>query len=283
MTGDPHLKQVVARTFELGARGKAIFGVNWQAAAYNSRAHDDILFVGARSAGKGYFKNFGMTQKRGIDLALNKKFDNLALAGNYSYLESTFESDDSFVSNWNDTSGTAVGADANSQSRMIDVKKGNEIPGAPNNILKLFANYDFNEKLRFSANTRSVGSIWVRGAENNQGTGSKLPGYTLMNIAATYEWASGFTFFGKVNNLFDKEYYTGGQMGSNVFDANGVRIRPGSTTTGDTTCGAGFDCRRNQSNPIMEAFAAPGAPISGWIGIRYEFGGAKKAESSDRD
>lgn len=276
MTGDPHLKQVVARTFEMGARGRAILGVNWQAAIYNTRSDNDIIFVGSKVAGKGYFRNFEQTQKRGIDLALNKKFDSLSLAANYSYLESTYESGDSFVSNWNDSSGTATGP-AGSQSRFIEVKKGSEIPGAPNNIFKLFANYDLNEKLRFSANTLSVGSIWVRGAENNQGTGSKLPGYTVMNIAATYEWASGFTLFGKVNNLLDKEYYTGGQLGFNAYDANGLRIKTAGTSTSDSTCGTGYGCRRNSSDPIMEAFAAPGAPISGWVGIRYEFGGAKKS------
>ena len=289
MAGDPDLKQVVAKTFEAGLRGKTIQGISYNGAVYNTRLIDDIMFVGVNTSTAGYFKNFGQTQRRGVDMGLSKTFDNLTLAANYSYLDATYQSDETFQSNFN-TSGTKVyapaydGAVCNTttgvgsrceSARQIDVKKGNQIPGMPNNILKIFANYRVNDKLNLGANTISVGNVFVKGAENNEGSGSSTPGYTILNLSANYEAISNLTFFGKVNNVFDKEYFTGGELGGNVYDSNHV---PNSSVPSSGS----YTTRRMYGQSSIETFGYAGAPRAAWVGIRYEFGG-KKSSSTDKD
>jgi outer membrane receptor protein involved in Fe transport len=301
MAGDPPLKQVVSKTFEVGVRGKTSQNVNYNAAAYNTRLEDDIMFVNANASAKGYFKNFGETQRRGFEMGLSKTFDNLTLAANYSFIDATYQSNETFNSASN-TSGTTVyspvwpGANCNpatggvlsgysrivgssstdattglrcDSTRSINVTKGKEIPGIPNNILKIYANYRVNDKLNISANTLTVGSVYAKGAENNAGAGSSLSGYTLLNLAANYEAMPNLSIFGKINNVFDKEYYTGGVLGANVFDANHTP-KIGNTATSDGVTS-------NYGASSIETFGYAGAPRAAWIGIRYEFGGAKKS------
>jgi len=267
MAGDPSLKQVISKTFEGGLRGKAVAGITYNLNAYNTRLVNDIQFVSA-SASKGYFTNIGETQRRGFDLTLSKAFDNFALAGTYSYLEATYESP----------------ATVNSITGTRNIQKGDEIPGMPNNILKLFADYKFDDKLTLSANTKSATSIYVRGAEDNEGQGAKLPGYTVLNLAADYKAVPGLTIFANVLNVFDKAYYTAGALGSNPYDSTGTPYIVPSSTTGSSsaasqaTCNASVGsvpCYGASGKSYAETFAAPGAPRAAWIGVRYEFGGKK--------
>ena len=74
--------------------------------------------------------------------------------------------------------------------------------------------------------------------------------------------------FAKVNNVFDKDYYTGGALGMNPLNADGTRRINGSYV--------------NYSQSVSEAFVAPGAPRAAWVGVRYEFGG-KKSSQVDKD
>ena len=57
--------------------------------------------------------------------------------------------------------------------------------------------------------------------------------------------------FAKVNNVFDKKYYSGGMLGETFFAADGTFMG------GDDE---------------FSALVAPGAPRAAWIGLRYEFG-----------
>ena len=267
MAGDPSLKQVISKTFEGGLRGKAVAGITYNLNAYNTRLVNDIQFVSA-SAAKGYFTNIGETQRRGFDLTLSKTFDKFALAGTYSYLEATYESP----------------AIVNSITGTRNIQKGDEIPGMPNNVFKLFADYKFDDKLTLSANTKSATAIYVRGAEDNEGQGAKLPGYTVLNLALDYKAAPGLSIFANVLNVFDKEYYTAGALGSNPYDSAGTpylrSVSGTSNTTTNNTCAAagysnGSTCYYGSGKSYAETFAAPGAPRAAWIGVRYEFGGKK--------
>lgn len=284
MAGDPPLKQVVAKTFEVGFRGKTNSDFAYNVAAYTTQLKNDIQFISAGT--KGYFANFGETRRRGFDMALSKTFDKLTLAANYSYLDATYQSDETFNSNFN-TSGAVVyeaswtGANCDTATgnkisgdtrslrcdagRRISVKKGNEIPGIPNHILKIYANYRVNDKLDISANTITAGTVWAKGAENNNGSDSILPSYTLLNLAANLEATPKLTIYAKLNNVFDKKYYTGGVLGQNVFDANHTPNVTGSTST------------TNYGGSSLETFGYAGAPRAAWVGVRYAFDDPKKA------
>ena len=105
----------------------------------------------------------------------------------------------------------------------------------------------------------------MRGNENNRHRANdgddehvqdngKVGGYTVVNLDTRYKFGnSGWTVFAKAINIFDKKYYTGGLLGENW-------IEDGA-----------FSGNEEPSKLLM-----PGAPRAGWIGVRYDFGGAKK-------
>lgn len=56
MTDDPPLKQVVAKTYEFGGRGKLSDSINWNAAVYSAVNHDDIQWkLASASSSRGFF------------------------------------------------------------------------------------------------------------------------------------------------------------------------------------------------------------------------------------
>jgi outer membrane receptor protein involved in Fe transport len=75
-----------------------------------------------------------------------------------------------------------------------------------------------------------------------------------VNLDTRYSFGkSGWQLFARVNNLFDRKYYTGGMLGETFFEADGTFMG------GDDE---------------FSALVAPGAPRAAWIGVRYEFGKA---------
>jgi len=268
--GDPPLKQVVSKTWEAGLRGNNS-GFNWTAGVFRTRNVDDILFVSA-NASQGFFKNFGETLRQGFEGAASTSFGGLDLGANYTYIDATYQSAE-----------TTLGGDNSSQdaNNEIQIKSGDRIPLIPKNILKLFADYRVNDKFTIGANSLSVEGTNIRGNDNGgQSAGGsfvgdgKIAGYTIFNATATYRVQPQWLLFARVNNILDKEYATAGQLGQNPFNANGV-LR----TDGTNNSGGGVNGRRSAS--VGEDFVAPGAPLSGWIGVRYEFGGKKATAVSD--
>jgi outer membrane receptor protein involved in Fe transport len=159
---------------------------------------------------------------------------------------------------------------------MIDVKKGDRLPLIPKNMLKLFASYSINDKFKVGANTLTVTNSIMRGNENNVDPSGKIAGYTTLNLLASYKPYSEWTLFAKVNNVFDKEYATSGQLGMNALTASGA-INTTTRVSGTSSNGRGY------TDSVAEAFVAPGAPRALWIGARWEFGGRKSSGSSDKD
>ncbi len=89
---DPDLKQVVARTFEIGLRGNLTdHSLNWSADAFRTLNSDDIQFI-ATSTNAGYFDNVGSTRRQGLDLALGGKAAKLTWRLAYSFVDATFRS-----------------------------------------------------------------------------------------------------------------------------------------------------------------------------------------------
>jgi outer membrane receptor protein involved in Fe transport len=248
--GDPPLDQVVAKTFEGGLRGKINPSIGWSFAAYRAQNFDDIQFISSSTTGAGFFDNVGKTRRQGIDAALNGRLDKFTWALGYSYVKATYQSDFEIVSELNET---VPG------SEVQQVGKGDNIPGIPQHQLKLRAAYDVTPSWNIGTNIFAFSDQYARGNENNQfdGDGAKVSGYMVMNLDTRYSFGnSGWQVFAKVNNIFDREYNNGGLLGEHRFDAS----------TGAFT-----------GNEVTPAFFAPGAPRAGWLGVRYEFGGAKKS------
>jgi outer membrane cobalamin receptor len=117
--------------------------------------------------------------------------------------------------------------------------------------VKLRADYAFTEKFSLGGNIVYFSSQYARGDENNQDVNGKVPGYALVNLDAHYQYNKRLSFFGRVDNLFDREYQTLGVLGENFFNG------PGRT----------FDA----TNVTNDQFRSAGAPRAAWVGVRYAF------------
>jgi outer membrane receptor protein involved in Fe transport len=248
---DPPLKPVVSKTFEIGARGQATSWLGWSAALFRTDLRDDLQFISTSGAGvnTGYFANVGNTRRQGIELGARARSGNWGFGANYTYMRATFESD--FLLNSPNNSSRDVNDD-------IQVKAGNRIPGLPEHIFKLRADYAFNEQLSVGGNLLFSSSQYARGDENNQDAGGKVPSYTTVNLDGRYQITKQLQFFARVINLFDTSYQSFGILGANFF--------PGGV----------YD----NTNVLREQFRAVGMPRAVYVGVRYDFGAPGNANGN---
>ena len=191
--GDPDLKAVTARTFELGARGTVFGKVDWNVAAYDSRLRNDIQFI-TTSTTFGYFFNVGDTERRGVELGADARFDKLTLSANYGYVQAEYRSP--FT--------TADGE---------VVANGDRIPGVPASTFKLRAGYSVTDDFHVGAALIAVGDQYAHGDENNDDPDGKVPGYAVVDLDAEYRIGQRLTVALNVDNLFDRKYATYGLAG----------------------------------------------------------------------
>lgn len=291
MADDPPLKQVVARTFDFGLKGNITDAIKFTTSVYHTANDRDIQFVrSATQRNAGYFSNVGDTQRVGLDFGINGQvLDRLKLMANYSYIRATFEDDFSIFNAAN--SSSAYGYN-NTNRYKVDVKKGDYMPSIPKHQLKLRAQYEVTSDWSVGANLIAYTDQYVWGNENNEhqggaaailtsGTGTddrracgvsgsssanefrgpacgsgKIAGYTVVNLDTQYNIGHGWKAFAKAINIFDQEYSVAGRLAETNFTDAGIYQGSERTALG----------------------LIPGAPRAGWIGVRYEFGGAPEAK-----
>ena len=241
---DPPLQMVVARTFELGMRGKLQPTLSWSAALYHTELQDDIQFISSQGAGvnTGYFQNIGNTLRQGLELGISQQWGATQLNVGYGYIDATYQS--SFT----------VGSPANSSADAggnILVQRGNQIPGIPRHTLKLRVGHDIRAQWNIGMNVNANGPIYARGDENNQDANGQIPGYTIVNLDTRYKFSKQVELFARINNLFDRTYANFATLGRNVF-------------TGPNNSFDGL-------NPVNEQFLGYGAPRGAWLGLRYSW------------
>lgn len=238
---DPPLEQVVAKTWEGGFRGDLdkLLGkgdLKWNLGYFHTINHDDIVFRRDASSGiisQGYFSNVGKTRRHGIEAGTTVNYpqlfsgiDDWHFSTNYTYLNARFL--DSFdIQNPMDT------------TQAMAVVSGNRIPGIPEHIYKAALGVDLWQRVSLGIDGIYSGDKYFRGDEAN--VTPQLTGYWLFNAKAEYKVTKNFAVFGKVDNIFDKNYNSFGVYGqvNEVFPQ--------------------FDNNR---------FVSPGAPRAGWIGVR---------------
>ncbi|MBB3176513.1 TonB-dependent receptor [Variovorax sp. Sphag1AA] len=267
--GDPSLKQVVTTTFEAGMRGKWERSLSWNLGVFRSDNKDDLLFVSDDPSGFGYFKNFGKTRRQGIEAGLvAQPARGWTVGANLALLDATFRSSEVIDGSGNSSNSSAA-AGAPGTEGTITIRPGDRIPLLPRRVLKLEANWEANAQWRFDLDMVASSGANVRGNENGlhmpdgiyyTGDG-RTGGYAVFNLGADYRPKKGLKFFAQINNLFDRKYTTGGQLGANAFGPAGAFVaRP-------------FPANANGDFPLVRAtFLAPGAPRTAWIGVRYSFG-----------
>jgi outer membrane receptor protein involved in Fe transport len=266
MAGDPPLRQVVTRTLELGLRGTALGRVQWNAGLFSANNRDDLLFVADNQAGFGYFKNFGQTRRRGVELGMNGRLDKLNLGAQLTVLDATFQSAEQVDGSSNSSNAAAL-AGTRGVDGAIAIRPGDRIPLIPRQMLKLFADYAPFAGTSLDASIVAVSSSIARGNENNGhqpdgdyylGQGYSA-GYAILNLGASVRLGQRWTLLAHVNNALDTHYNTAAQLGLTGFDANGNFLaRPFAA---------------NNAAVRHATFYAPGAPRLVSVGLRYAFGG----------
>ncbi|HEV2271563.1 MAG TPA: TonB-dependent receptor [Steroidobacteraceae bacterium] len=253
---DPNLRQVVARTFEIGLRGNlASQQLRWSADVFRTLNTDDIQFI-ATTTNSGYFANVGDTRRRGADLALGGQEGKLRWNLSYSLVDATFQSPFVVSAESNST------ADANGN---ILVRTGDRIPLIPRHTGKLTVDYRFTPELDIGGNVVVTSGSFLHGDENNAdqagGTNGEgryimgsghIGGYAVVNVQGTYHVTPRFDVFARCANLLNREYATAGFLSTNTFNPNGTyRFDPADWTN--------------------ENAVSPGAPFAVWAGIRLTY------------
>ena len=237
---DPPLKQVKTDTFEIGVRGRVLGQIRAQATLFTARNRDDILFVTAPEAiSRGYFANVGATRRQGLELLAGGGVGPVAWTAGYTFLDATFRS------------GALFPVDEETSQQVVS---GNRLPGLSRHTLKVSADW------RVSGSWL-VGALWnvnsdrvLRGNESgtqaDQAGVGRVPGWATLNLHTRLRVARNVELFGRIVNVFDRRFATGGALGVNAF--------PGGVFAADP---AGW---------VREAYFAPGAPRLLQAGVRVE-------------
>jgi len=265
MAGDPPLEQVVTRTWEAGTRGQ-YRGVSWNAGVFRADNRNDILFVTSEQTGFGYFRNFGETRRKGLEIGASRTLGRVSLGIGYTYLSATFESDET-VNGESNSTNDAAGTGEPGLEGAIDIEPGDRIPLIPSHLLKTYADLQVTSRLSLDVNLIAMSGSFARGNENNLhepdgeyylGPG-EAPGYAIVNLGGSYRLTRWLQAVAQVNNLFDRTYYTAAQLGPFGFTDSGNFIaRPFPPVDGE------FPLRHG-------TFLSPGAPIRVWGGARVTF------------
>jgi outer membrane receptor protein involved in Fe transport len=226
---DPPLRPVIARTYEVGARGKLApaAALDWNVAAFRTDLEDDILFSAVQTGGGGFFRNVSQTRRQGVEAGASGTWKRLEYFVSYAYVDATYESAETLAS-VTEPSGVAV-------------KPGDRIPGIPRHNLKAGGEVAVLNNLWLGADVIATSGSFLRGDDGNRR--AKLDGYGVLNLHVRYQPIKHLELWARVDNVTDTEYATAGALNWNAF-----------------------------ANPIaVERFAAPGPPISGWVGVRVQF------------
>lgn len=244
LISDPNLKQVVSKSWEIGARGHQ-YGVRWSAALYGATNTDDILFVGTTTS-SGYFANFGKTRRQGLEATIESDPGMLEWSAAYGYLNATYRSPATIASPNNS---------ARDDDNLIEIQPGDRMTELPRHNFKASVSLRPIPPLRLAFDLVATSNRLVRGNENNQqANGGVAPGYAVLNLRTDYRVTSRWLVYAMVDNVFDTKYVTTGALASNALDGAG-RIQP------------------DPSRWFPDTFFAPGAPRGVWLGLRYELGG----------
>ena len=209
LQADPYLRQVVARTVELGAR--------WQQgeaqatlALYRTGNRDDILFLSSGVTRLGYFANFARSRHQGVDASAGGRAGMWTWRAGYSYLDAEYDADGVLF--------TGV--------RTVSVKPGTPIAGLPRHSAKVSLAWQAGEGVRLGADLQVRSSLPVQGSEDDPAP-LRTAGYALLNMHASWTPAPRWEAYARLNNVFDRRHETFGAVARDLFSEAG---RAGETT-----------------------------------------------------
>ncbi|MDA0804259.1 MAG: TonB-dependent receptor [Proteobacteria bacterium] len=240
---DPPLEQVVAKNFELGARGTlalplaAIGSMRYEIGLFNTTNRDDILFQ-TTGRSTGLFANVEKTRRRGFEGKIlgSKGALNWMLA--YSHIEATFEADFNALSPNHDF------ADDEGE---IAIFKGDSIPGIPEQQFKLVTDYALTSRWQLGVDLLANSGQVLRGDESNQL--APTAGYAVVNLRTRYYYSDTVEIYARVDNLLDRDYDTFGLLGEEPSEVNVPLI----------------------ADMTIPRFLGAGQPRAAFVGLRVRF------------
>jgi iron complex outermembrane receptor protein len=240
-SGDPNLKQVVARTEEAGLRGRLQptndMQIDYDASLYRTNSDDDIEFVNSVTLNRAYFENIGTTRRQGLDAQISVKDGPWNAYVAYSYTDATFQT--GFV----ESAGSNPDADVNGN---LTIAPGDRLPGIPANQIKFGTSYQVTEPWNVGLSGLYQSGQYLFGDESN--LNPRLPGFVTVNLRTSYQITPHVELFARVENVTDARYYTYGTFSP----TNSVYLAQTPYAT----------------NPRSYS---PAAPIGGYGGLRVTF------------
>ncbi|SQB39800.1 TonB-dependent receptor Fiu [Citrobacter koseri] len=156
--------------------------VYWTAALFQTDTDDEIV-VATSGGGRTTYKNAGKTRRQGAELSWDQRFaGNWRVNASWTWLDATYRSN------------VCKSGDCN----------GNRMPGIARNMGFASLGYVPDEGWYAGTDARYMGGIMA----DDQNT-AKAPSYTVVGLNTGYKFNySNLTVdvFGRVDNLFDKEY-----------------------------------------------------------------------------
>lgn len=233
---DPPLSDVVAESFEFGARG-SVLDMIYSAGVYYTTNKDDILFQ-TTGRSTGLFANVDKTRRVGFESSLRGQWQQLNWMASYSHVNATFEDDFSVLS--------PNHSFADDEGEIL-VSSGDSIPGIPQHQFKVVADYLFTNGISVGLDLISNSDQYLRGDESNQL--NEIDGYSVVNFRARYQLMDNLEIFARINNVFDEEFETFGLLGEEPGELEVPVIE----------------------NLTVPRFLGPAAPRAGFLGVRYSF------------
>jgi iron complex outermembrane recepter protein len=231
---DPPLHQVVARTWEAGARGIA-GRARWNASLFATAIGRDIIFISSgRLRNAGHFANVGDTRRVGLEASADAPLAGLARAFvSYSWLSATFRTPLTI------NSPNHPGADDDE----IRIQPGDRLPGVPVHSVRAGLVTTVSARATLGAHLLVTSARYLRGDEVN--AMRPVPGFGLVGLTGRLALGGPAALVGRVDNLLDRRYETFGLLGEP-----------------DEVLGDAFTDPR---------FLSPGAPRSAWAGFEVSF------------
>ena len=273
LVSDPPLKQVVARTVEVGIRGKLLAGssgrdalgapvpntISWSLGYFHTLLSDDILTVASPVQGRGYFLNAGDTLREGVEASISYRSSQLLVQASYAYVNATFRNALELASPDAPVGVPCSAFDAEDDEdeapNCAKVKPGDRIPMIPRHRFKLAADYWATPQWRIGGDIIAVSSQFFRGDEGNDDT--PLAGFAVFNLRTAYKVSDSVEIYGIVKNLFATSYATFGTY----YDTEAMR-----TVSGDPVVVGTKGTELENPRTIT-----PAPPLAVYGGLRIRF------------
>ena len=238
LQADPYLKQVVARTVELGLRARPAKGTELSAALFRTISRDDLVFVRSGVSQGGYFTNIDRTLRRGLELSARSTAGNWRWQGSYTWLQAVYQGD-----------GVLQGP-LSTDAEPNRFSSGTPIAGLPRHAFKAGVVWRAMPKLDLAADIVAASSQAVAGNESGlrQDLG-RLAGYGLLHLRTSYKLTPQWQAYFRINNALDQRYASFAGSNRDLFPA-GRAVQPGEQAA-------------------AARFLAPGAGRSIMVGARY--------------